>query len=244
MREVFNKIVLGVKIVIFSIVLLFALVVFSPMIFTDKETYSAVNTLASAYDGLYTGGRGLEYAIVIQCSLDTADDFINSYQNENIVRSKQYEIENKAINIWQSLNYNGKDKTLRNVSKIMVTFSYAPAKASSDLKMLLNSKILKGWVNVKAIMYNIRFDEPVIYIIFRLLALLAVVGTIYVFTISADIREDEYWYEDEDDENDEYGNDDEFEDEDELLDSNEEQKKLSNKEQFEESIRQRRVRMR
>lgn len=243
MREVFNKIVLGVKIVIFSIVLLFALVVFSPMIFTDKETYSAVNTLASAYDGLYTGGRGLEYAIVIQCSLDTADVFINSYQNENIVRSKQYEIENKAINIWQSLNYNGKDKTLRNVSKIMVTFSYAPAKASSDLKMLLNSKILKGWVNVKAIMYNIRFDEPVIYIIFRLLALLAVVGTIYVFTISADIREDEYWYEDED-EDDEYGEDDEFKDEDDLSDSNGEQKKLSNKEQFEESIRQRRVRMR
>ncbi len=243
MREVFNKIVLGVKIVIFSIVLLFALVVFSPMIFTDKETYSAVKILASSYDGLYTGGRGLEYAIVIQCSLDTADDFINSYQNENIVRSKQYEIENKAINTWQSLNYNGKDKTLRNVSNIMVTFSYAPAKASSDLKMLLNSKILKGWINVKAIMYNIRFDEPVIYIIFRLLALLAVVGTIYVFTISADIREDEYWYEDED-EDDEYGEDDEFKDEDDLSDSNGEQKKLSNKEQFEESIRQRRVRMR
>lgn len=243
MREVFNKIVLGVKIVIFSIVLLFALVVFSPMIFTDKETYSAVKILASSYDGLYTGGRGLEYAIVIQCSLDTADDFINSYQNENIVRSKQYEIENKAINTWQSLNYNGKDKTLRNVSNIMVTFSYAPAKASSDLKMLLNSKILKGWINVKTIMYNIRFDEPVIYIIFRLLALLAVVGTIYVFTISADIREDEYWYEDED-EDDEYGEDDEFKDEDDLSDSNGEQKKLSNKEQFEESIRQRRVRMR
>lgn len=243
MREVFNKIVLGVKIVIFSIVLLFALVVFSPMIFTDKETYSAVKILASSYDGLYTGGRGLEYVIVIQCSLDTADDFINSYQNENIVRSKQYEIENKAINTWQSLNYNGKDKTLRNVSNIMVTFSYAPAKASSDLKMLLNSKILKGWINVKAIMYNIRFDEPVIYIIFRLLALLAVVGTIYVFTISADIREDEYWYEDED-EDDEYGEDDEFKDEDDLSDSNGEQKKLSNKEQFEESIRQRRVRMR
>lgn len=243
MREVFNKIVLGVKIVIFSIVLLFALVVFSPMIFTDKETYSAVKILASSYDELYTGGRGLEYAIVIQCSLDTADDFINSYQNENIVRSKQYEIENKAINTWQSLNYNGKDKTLRNVSNIMVTFSYAPAKASSDLKMLLNSKILKGWINVKAIMYNIRFDEPVIYIIFRLLALLAVVGTIYVFTISADIREDEYWYEDED-EDDEYGEDDEFKDEDDLSDSNGEQKKLSNKEQFEESIRQRRVRMR
>lgn len=243
MREVFNKIVLGVKIVIFSIVLLFALVVFSPMIFTDKETYSAVKILASSYDGLYTGGRGLEYAIVIQCSLDTADDFISSYQNENIVRSKQYEIENKAINTWQSLNYNGKDKTLRNVSNIMVTFSYAPAKASSDLKMLLNSKILKGWINVKAIMYNIRFDEPVIYIIFRLLALLAVVGTIYVFTISADIREDEYWYEDED-EDDEYGEDDEFKDEDDLSDSNGEQKKLSNKEQFEESIRQRRVRMR
>lgn len=243
MREVFNKIVLGVKIVIFSIVLLFALVVFSPMIFTDKETYSAVKILASSYDGLYTGGRGLEYAIVIQCSLDTADDFINSYQNENIVRSKQYEIENKAINTWQSLNYNGKDKTLRNVSNIMVTFSYAPAKASSDLKMLLNSKILKGWINVKAIMYNIRFDEPVIYIIFRLLALLAVVGTICVFTISADIREDEYWYEDED-EDDEYGEDDEFKDEDDLSDSNGEQKKLSNKEQFEESIRQRRVRMR
>ena len=243
MREVFNKIVLGVKIVIFSIVLLFALVVFSPMIFTDKETYSAVKILASSYDGLYTGVRGLEYAIVIQCSLDTADDFINSYQNENIVRSKQYEIENKAINTWQSLNYNGKDKTLRNVSNIMVTFSYAPAKASSDLKMLLNSKILKGWINVKAIMYNIRFDEPVIYIIFRLLALLAVVGTIYVFTISADIREDEYWYEDED-EDDEYGEDDEFKDEDDLSDSNGEQKKLSNKEQFEESIRQRRVRMR
>lgn len=243
MREVFNKIVLGVKIVIFSIVLLFALVVFSPMIFTDKETYSAVKILASSYDGLYTGGRGLEYAIVIQCSLDTADDFINSYQNENIVRSKQYEIENKAINTWQSLNYNGKDKTLRNVSNIMVTFSYAPAKASSDLKMLLNSKILKGWINVKAIMYNIRFDEPVIYIIFRLLALLAVVGTIYVFTTSADIREDEYWYEDED-EDDEYGEDDEFKDEDDLSDSNGEQKKLSNKEQFEESIRQRRVRMR
>lgn len=243
MREVFNKIVLGVKIVIFSIVLLFALVVFSPMIFTDKETYSAVKILASSYDGLYTGGRGLEYAIVIQCSLDTADDFINSYQNENIVRSKQYEIENKAINTWQSLNYNGKDKTLRNVSNIMVTFSYAPAKASSDLKMLLNSKILKGWINVKAIMYNIRFDEPFIYIIFRLLALLAVVGTIYVFTISADIREDEYWYEDED-EDDEYGEDDEFKDEDDLSDSNGEQKKLSNKEQFEESIRQRRVRMR
>lgn len=243
MREVFNKIVLGVKIVIFSIVLLFALVVFSPMIFTYKETYSAVKILASSYDGLYTGGRGLEYAIVIQCSLDTADDFINSYQNENIVRSKQYEIENKAINTWQSLNYNGKDKTLRNVSNIMVTFSYAPAKASSDLKMLLNSKILKGWINVKAIMYNIRFDEPVIYIIFRLLALLAVVGTIYVFTISADIREDEYWYEDED-EDDEYGEDDEFKDEDDLSDSNGEQKKLSNKEQFEESIRQRRVRMR
>lgn len=243
MRGVFNKIVLGVKIVIFSIVLLFALVVFSPMIFTDKETYSAVKILASSYDGLYTGGRGLEYAIVIQCSLDTADDFINSYQNENIVRSKQYEIENKAINTWQSLNYNGKDKTLRNVSNIMVTFSYAPAKASSDLKMLLNSKILKGWINVKAIMYNIRFDEPVIYIIFRLLALLAVVGTIYVFTISADIREDEYWYEDED-EDDEYGEDDEFKDEDDLSDSNGEQKKLSNKEQFEESIRQRRVRMR
>lgn len=243
MREVFNKIVLGVKIVIFSIVLLFALVVFSPMIFTDKETYSAVKILASSYDGLYTGGRGLEYAIVIQCSLDTADDFINSYQNENIVRSKQYEIENKAINTWQSLNYNGKDKTLRNVSNIMVTFSYAPAKASSDLKMLLNSKILKGWINVKAIMYNIRFDEPVIYIIFRLLALLAVVGTIYVFTISDDIREDEYWYEDED-EDDEYGEDDEFKDEDDLSDSNGEQKKLSNKEQFEESIRQRRVRMR
>lgn len=243
MREVFNKIVLGVKIVIFSIVLLFALVVFSPMIFTDKETYSAVKILASSYDGLYTGGRGLEYAIVIQCSLDTADDFINSYQNENIVRSKQYEIENKAINTWQSLNYNGKDKTLRNVSNIMVTFSYAPAKASSDLKMLLNSKILKGWINVKAIIYNIRFDEPVIYIIFRLLALLAVVGTIYVFTISADIREDEYWYEDED-EDDEYGEDDEFKDEDDLSDSNGEQKKLSNKEQFEESIRQRRVRMR
>lgn len=243
MREVFNKIVLGVKIVIFSIVLLFALVVFSPMIFTDKETYSAVKTLASSYDGLYTGGRGLEYAIVIQCSLDTADDFINSYQNENIVRSKQYEIENKAINTWQSLNYNGKDKTLRNVSKIMVTFSYAPAKASSDLKMLLNSKILKGWINVKAIMYNIRFDEPVIYIIFRLLALLAVVGTIYVFTISADIREDEYWYED-DEEYDEYNEDDEFKDEDDLPDSDVEQKKLSNKEQFEESIRQRRVRMR
>lgn len=243
MREVFNKIVLGVKIVIYSIVLLFALVVFSPMIFTDKETYSAVKILASSYDGLYTGGRGLEYAIVIQCSLDTADDFINSYQNENIVRSKQYEIENKAINTWQSLNYNGKDKTLRNVSNIMVTFSYAPAKASSDLKMLLNSKILKGWINVKAIMYNIRFDEPVIYIIFRLLALLAVVGTIYVFTISADIREDEYWYEDED-EDDEYGEDDEFKDEDDLSDSNGEQKKLSNKEQFEESIRQRRVRMR
>lgn len=243
MREVFNKIVLGVKIVIFSIVLLFALVVFSPMIFTDKETYSAVKILASSYDGLYTGGRGLEYAIVIQCSLDTADDFINSYQNENIVRSKQYEIENKAINTWQSLNYNGKDKTLRNVSKIMVTFSYAPAKASSDLKMLLNSKILKGWINVKAIMYNIRFDEPVIYIIFRLLALLAVVGTIYVFTISADIREDEYWYED-DEEYDEYNEDDEFKDEDDLPDSDVEQKKLSNKEQFEESIRQRRVRMR
>ena len=121
--------------------------------------------------------------------------------------------------------------------------SYAPAKASSDLKMLLNSKILKGWINVKAIMYNIRFDEPVIYIIFRLLALLAVVGTIYVFTISADIREDEYWYEDED-EDDEYGEDDEFKDEDDLSDSNGEQKKLSNKEQFEESIRQRRVRMR
>lgn len=243
MREILDKIVLGIKIVIFSIVLLFALVVFSPMIFTDKETYSAVKILASSYDGLYTGGRGLEYAIVIQCSLDTADDFINSYQNENIVRSKQYEIENKAINTWQSLNYNGKDKTLRNVSNIMVTFSYAPAKASSDLKMLLNSKILKGWINVKAIMYNIRFDEPVIYIIFRLLALLAVVGTIYVFTISADIREDEYWYEDED-EDDEYGEDDEFKDEDDLSDSNGEQKKLSNKEQFEESIRQRRVRMR
>lgn len=243
MREVFNKIVLGVKIVIFSIVLLFVLVIFSPMIFTDKETYSAVKILASSYDGLYTGGRGLEYAIVIQCSLDTADDFINSYQNENIVRSKQYEIENKAINTWQSLNYNGKDKTLRNVSNIMVTFSYAPAKASSDLKMLLNSKILKGWINVKAIMYNIRFDEPVIYIIFRLLILLAVVGTIYVFTISVDIREDEYWYEDED-EDDEYGEDDEFKDEDDLSDSNGEQKKLSNKEQFEESIRQRRVRMR
>ena len=64
MREVFNKIVLGVKIVIFSIVLLFALVVFSPMIFTDKETYSAVKTLASAYDGLYTGGRGLELSLI------------------------------------------------------------------------------------------------------------------------------------------------------------------------------------
>lgn len=240
MKNILSKLISGVKVFILSIVIIIMLLVFSPMLFTDEETYTTVNILYENYSSLYNGGDGLDYAIVMQCVMDTADDFINSYQNEDILKSKQYTMEYNAIKIWKDLKYNGKDKTLKKVSDIMCTFDYAPAKASSDLKMLFNSKILKTMINVKALMYNIRFDEPVLYIIFRLLSVLAVLGVIYLIIAWNDIiepYEDEYY--------DDYG--DEFNDE--VIDYDDDQqdkdiRDCSNKEKFDEHIRARRIRMR
>lgn len=238
MNNVITKIVTGTKIFIFSIVFIIMLIVFSPMLFTDKETYKTVNVLSESYSTLYTGGQGLEYAIVMQCVMDTADDFINSYQNENILKSEQYKKEYNAVKVWKDLKYNGKDKLLKNVSDIMVTFDYAPAKASSDLKLLFNSTALKTLINIKAIMYNIRFAESVLYTIFRLLSVLAVLGIIYLFIICKDIGEDYNDYDDDE----EYGEFDEYTDNSEEL--RDEYNQKTEKEKFEESLRQRRIRMR
>lgn len=240
MKNILSKLISGVKVFILSIVVIIMLLVFSPMLFTDKETYTTVNILYENYSSLYNGGDGLDYAIVMQCVMDTADDFINSYQNEGILKSKQYTMEYNAIKVWKDLKYNGKDKTLKKVSDIMCTFDYAPAKASSDIKMLFNSKILKTMINVKAVMYNIRFDEPVLYIIFRLLAVLSVLGVIYLIIAWNDILEP---YEDE-----YYDDDDNFSDDIIDYDDNNQtediKENVSNKEKFDESLRARRIRMR
>lgn len=236
-----EKLVTGVKVFIFSIVVVFMLVVFSPMVFTDKETYAAVNVIYDSYSLLYTGGDGLEYAIVMQAVMDTADDFINSYQDEAILKSKQYTTEYNAVQVWKDLKYNGKDKTLKRVSDIMCTFDYAPAKAASDLKMLFNGKIIKTTVNAKAVMYNIRFAEPIFYIILRLLAVLSVLGAAYLILMWDDLRNPYDEYDDEEyDEYDEFG---------EYIEEQEEEDEVatdvpSSKEKFDEGLRARRIRMR
>lgn len=173
-----DKVILYLKYIIIGFVTALLLLSLLPFVMVDKHSCAIVEALYNEYRELYTNGDDYEYGVVMQSALDTGTDFLAGYKYEDLAKSNRYQIENNVVKLWNDLNYNGKDRLLKKVSKIMQTFDYAPATAASELAMLSNSKMFMTFVSIKAIMYQLRFRDTVFYVAIILLLCMAELSTI------------------------------------------------------------------
>ena len=207
-----DKVILYSKYIVIGFVTTLLLLALSPFVVVDEHSWATVEALYSEYRDLYKNGDNYEYGVVMQSALDTGTDFLAGYKYEDLTKSNRYQIENNVVKLWKDLNYNGKDRQLKKVSKIMQTFDYAPATAASELAMLNNSKMFMTFVSVKAIMYQLRFRDTVFYIAMILLLCMAELASIKLLFIEdyVDYLDDE---DDDDDSDIEYqggDNDDDY----------------------------------
>lgn len=193
-----DKVILYSKYIIIGFVTTLLLLALSPFVVVDEHSWATVEALYSEYRDLYKNGDNYEYGVVMQSALDTGTDFLAGYKYEDLAKSNRYQIENNVVKLWKDLNYNGKDRQLKKVSKIMQTFDYAPATAASELAMLNNSKMFMTFVSVKAIMYQLRFRDTVFYIAMILLLCMAELASIKLLFIEDYVD----YLDDEDDDDD------------------------------------------
>ena len=193
-----DKVILYSKYIVIGFVTTLLLLALSPFVVVDEHSWATVEALYSEYRDLYKNGDNYEYGVVMQSALDTGTDFLAGYKYEYLAKSNRYQIENNVVKLWKDLNYNGKDRQLKKVSKIMQTFDYAPATAASELAMLNNSKMFMTFVSVKAIMYQLRFRDTVFYIAMILLLCMAELASIKLLFIEDYVD----YLDDEDDDDD------------------------------------------
>ena len=193
-----DKVILYSKYIVIGFVTTLLLLALSPFVVVDEHSWATVEALYSEYRDLYKNGDNYEYGVVMQSALDTGTDFLAGYKYEDLAKSNRYQIENNVVKLWKDLNYNGKDRQLKKVSKIMQNFDYAPATAASELAMLNNSKMFMTFVSVKAIMYQLRFRDTVFYIAMILLLCMAELASIKLLFIEDYVD----YLDDEDDDDD------------------------------------------
>lgn len=196
-----DKVILYLKYIVIGFVTMLLLLALLPFVVVDERSWATVEALYSEYSGLYENGESYKYGVVMQSALDTGTDFLAGYRYEDLAKSNRYQIENNVVKLWKDLNYNGKDRQLKKVSKIMQTFDYAPATAASELAMLNKSKMFMTFVSIKAIMYQLRFKDNVFYIAMILLLCMAELASIKLLFIEdyVDYLDDE---DDDDDDSD------------------------------------------
>lgn len=196
-----DKVILYLKYIVIGFVTTLLLLALLPFVVVDEHSWATVEALYSEYSRLYENGESYKYGVVMQSALDTGTDFLAGYKYEDLAKSNRYQIENNVVKLWKDLNYNGKDRQLKKVSKIMQTFDYAPATAASELAMLNNSKMFMTFVSIKAIMYQLRFKDNVFYIAMILLLCMAELASIKLLFIEdyVDYLDDE---DDDDDDSD------------------------------------------
>lgn len=196
-----DKVILYLKYIVICFVTTLLLLALLPFVVVDERSWATVEALYSEYSGLYENGESYKYGVVMQSALDTGTDFLAGYRYEDLAKSSRYQIENNVVKLWKDLNYNGKDRQLKKVSKIMQTFDYAPATAASELAMLNKSKMFMTFVSIKAIMYQLRFKDNVFYIAMILLLCMAELASIKLLFIEdyVDYLDDE---DDDDDDSD------------------------------------------
>lgn len=198
MSETLTRIILYVKYSIVGFFTLLFIVALVPMITVDKNSWLVIDTLYSQYQDLYQDSKNREYSVVMQSALDTGTDFLAGYKYEDLAKSNRYQIENNVIKLWKDLNYNGRDRQLKRVSKVLSTFDYSPATAASELNMLSNSKMFMTFVSVKSFIYQLRFKDTWFYSFFILLLAIADVLIIRLLFFMKDYGDDENYLNDED----------------------------------------------
>lgn len=178
-----DKVILYLKYIVIGFVTTLLLLALLPFVVVDERSWATVEALYSEYSELYENGESYKYGVVMQSALDTGTDFLVGYRYEDLAKSSRYQIENNVVKLWKDLNYNGKDRQLKKVSKIMQTFDYAPATAASELAMLNKSKMFMTFVSIKAIMYQLRFKDTVFYVAMILLLCMAELASIKLLFI-------------------------------------------------------------
>lgn len=187
--------IVKLKIILVLMASVFLLVVFSPIVFTDKETYNVILDLYKDYKPLYEYSGSLEYKVVVRGISDTAEDFLTKFSDSDYMEGNVYKSEMKAVDKWVAIDYKGKDKLIKNISNNLKHFNYAPAKAASDIKRITDSSSIQVLVNVKAIMYSLRYKDRIVYLMLQMVSVFTLLATVYLSIDKG--NEIEYEYDDD-----------------------------------------------
>lgn len=206
MKEKLLRVWLVLKVVL---ILLLIFLFNMPSIYAKPNTYRAIVQLNEKYETVTaptSGFKGfiveqLDYIKLMNNVYATVDSIVNVQNNGYTGETySQYMKRLSDSKEWAKVNV-GDDKLLKQVQQDMTTVEYAPVGSVMKLQRTLNQPMIRAYVMIRAVCYEIRFNARFFYLALAAGSVIIIVCGIYLLILDKQIAEvDEYEEEEYEDE--------------------------------------------